>query len=201
MAAIVRFNNVCPDLSNEGVGISISASGIVVLNKNSKVGNAEYDDPWKLENGDDANGANVVVIPTQFATYLDLYHVWSVAGGTADPTTSPTIRVYGKLKRPFTGEGDHLWPYDVNSTAFGNNVDWWKLLEDPSPPAIYDGENPYELTFGLTRQYECGLNSKLFAVSPLRKVFVGGTTEIVVPIQIASAGHTGTSMIVGHLIR
>ncbi len=194
MASPLVYNDIVCDPSNEGISISVGGSPLIVLNRNSKAANT-YADPWAEAAGSDSNGANVIIVPCNYASYLDLYHIW---GNANSPSTAPVVRVWGKLRNRNAGGQDQYSPYDVNQTVFPNSADWWVPLLDPSPPEA--ATNAYELDMGTANvgTYAAGGTGILLSVP--RKVFCGGVERIMVLVQTAG-NQTEAGVIAGHFIR
>lgn len=228
MAAPRAFREVSTKFLEFESDISIASPGssIFVANSDAKTAQADPLDPWAVVAGDDAEGATVVRIPVGAASYLDLYHAWSVpdAASVEDPTTAPVVRVYGRTKESGkVTSGERLYPFDIDADNWPSLDEFWKPLVDPSPPS--GAANNYEIELGNTPNYHYNVppvipsgsgsasgsgsgsgspsspEDRVFRVSELRKVQIVGCEEIIVVIETAAAGHDGESMILGQLIR
>lgn len=194
MASPVESNQVLAHPENAQISIAVGGSALVVLNKNSKATN-DYTNPWLAAGGSGSNAANIVMVPTNFASYLDLYHIW---GDANSPTTAPIVRVWGRLRRTAFKGADCVQPYDVNQTVFPNTDDWWVPLIDPSPPT--GASNNYELDMGTTAIGAYAAGGTGILLSAGRKIFCAGTEKIMVLVRTAG-DQTEAGVIAGHFIR
>lgn len=199
MASPILFNQILPHPDNTQVSIAVGGSGLVVLNKNSKTPQSDAEQPWNVQAGTDATGANVVIVPTNFASYLDLYHIW---GDANNPTASPIVRVWGLLRQVSNSVHDRLMPYDVNQTVFPNAVNWWVPLLDPTPPTGATNAYEIEIGGGPIQSFPSGLTEggTGIRISAPRKVFCAGVERVMVLVQ-TEADQTEAGLIAGHFIR
>ena len=140
----------------------------------------------------DAQAANVhplSILPG--VRYLDLYHYY---GGTADPTTSLKVRVYGDLPEDAANDVGEtsLTPFDTTPASFDRYLPTIMPLVDP-----LTGES--ELEFVLAAAMVSDDNTLKVRMSRPRRVGIAGEKTVYVLVSQA-ANQAGVGLVVARQV-
>lgn len=182
--------------ARSSMALSGARGPLLVFNKNSKVAQADPDNPWTFEDNSDANGSNVVIHPVPSdCLYLTLWHAY-VVSSASDPSASlPAVRVYGEGSVPAdVGAKKGSYRLEDISSTFPTLTKMWHACRPvqadltEAPDLVFPGSTDYEL--------DVTISAKQMRMSFPLIVYVGNVRYVAVPV-VTVADQTGAGVIVG----
>jgi len=168
---------------------------LLIFNKNSKVAQADPDNPWSFEDNSDANGSNVVIHPVPSdCLYLTLWHAYVVSGASNPGASLPAIRTFGQGVLPASNGKQSSYRLEDISTTFPTLSKMWHALRPvnslltASPLLTFPGSTSYEL--------DVTVSAKQVRFSYPLIVYVGGMKYAAVSVETI-ADQTGAGVICG----
>lgn len=185
------FGQVEPPPNGINAGLCAVGTHLVVLNKDAKTLTTNAQDPWAVKGGAHASHAHVIpwIVPRS-GLYLDLFPMW---GGTADLSTAPTIRVFGRCPRlPNTVKG---YPQHYDTTDFEEHD-----LGDMWIPLVAPAATTAPITFEVEAAIEYSLATPNWAMGLSKYVYLAGVREVMVTISTAAVMAGEPVMIGGRVV-
>lgn len=159
-------------------GISAASTPSIVINKNALVAQTHYKDPYRLINGDDATGANVMRLPVPPGAVYAFLALAYVVGSGSHPTLAATCRVAGN----FGKYGKAYSDYRVGSLGNG-----FSSPEENWEPLGNDNTRVYNIVVGDIGEAPMQVNNTHWLSAPT-VVHLHGCSEIMAPILTPATG-------------